>query len=67
MYNNNEDVPMINNFPDEYIFAVSTKTPWSAYIVNYFSTRKLPPHLSVKEKQEVIKTSAPYSWIDGEL
>jgi len=48
-------------------FAVYTKTPWFAYIANYFSTRKLPPQLPVKEKQKVIKTSAPYSRIDGEL
>lgn len=36
MKNNNDDVPVKDIFPDEYIFAVSTKTPWFTDIANYF-------------------------------
>ena len=31
------------------------------------ATWKLPPQLLAREKKKVIKTSSPYSWIDGEL
>jgi len=60
MPNNNDDVPVKDNFPNEYNFIVSTKTP-----DNYLATRKLPPQLSTREKKKVIKTNTPYSWIDG--
>ena len=65
--NDNNDVLVEDNFPDEYPFAVSTKTPWFKDIANYLDNGKLPPQLSAREKQDVIKTSAPYSWINGDL
>lgn len=61
MKNNNEDVPINDKFHDGYLFAVSNKTPWFAYIANYLATGNIPPQLSAREKQKVIKTSAPYS------
>lgn len=48
MQKNNEDVPIKDKFPDEYIFEVSTKTCWFADIANYLATRKLPPQLSTR-------------------
>ena len=41
--NTNEDSPVEDKFPDEYLFAVTTKTPWYADIANYLVTGKLPP------------------------
>ena len=49
---NNNDVPVEDNFPDEYIFSVSTKSPWFADIANYLATGKLPSYLSPREKNE---------------
>lgn len=65
--NDNNDVPIKDNFPDEYLFAVSIGSPWFADISKYFATRKLPSYLSPQEKRKAIQTSASYSWINGEL
>jgi len=35
MQNDNNDTLVVDNFPDKYFFAVSTKTPWFANIDNY--------------------------------
>jgi len=43
MQNDNIDTPVKDNFPDEYIFSVSTKTPWFIDIADYLATRKSPP------------------------
>jgi len=32
------DIPVNDNFPDEHIFAVATKTPWFADKTNYLAT-----------------------------
>jgi hypothetical protein len=55
------------NIPEEHLFFVSTKSPWLAYIENYFSMGKLPQHLSSGEKQHIVKISATYSWIRRDL
>jgi hypothetical protein len=67
IHNEGELILVNDNFPDEHIFAISTKSPWFADIANYLATGKLPQHLSTKEKQKIIKLSATYSWIGGEL
>jgi hypothetical protein len=41
-----------DDFPDEHLFSLATKAPWYAYIANYLTTRKLPQHLSSREKQK---------------
>lgn len=56
-----------DNFPEEYLFALSTKSPWLAIIANYLATIKLPPYLSPREKIKVIQISASYSWLNEEL
>ena len=65
--NTNEDSPVEDKFPDEYLFAVTTKTPWYADIANYLVTGKLPPHLFPNEKRKIIQESSKYSWISNEL
>ena len=55
--NTNEDSPVEDKFPDEYLFAVTTKTPWYADIANYLVTGKLPPHLFPNEKRKIIQES----------
>lgn len=52
--NDNKDVPVKHNFLNQYLFAVSIKSPWFADITNYLATRKLPSYLSPWEKRKVI-------------
>lgn len=54
---------MEDKFPDEYIFAVSTKSPWYANIANYLATGKMSFHLSRREKRRIVHNSTSYSWI----
>eukprot|EP00253_Pinus_taeda_P020212 PITA_20212 len=61
----NENIPVDDSFPDEYLFAVSAHSPWYADIANYLVARKLPSHLSHREKRKIIQQSARYSWISG--
>lgn len=65
--NDNNDVPLEDNFPNEYIFAISIRSSWFVDIANYLATGKLPSSLSPREKRKVIQTIASYSWINEEL
>eukprot|EP00253_Pinus_taeda_P030547 PITA_30547 len=62
-----DDTPVEDKFPDEYLFAVTTQTPWFVDIASYLVTRKLPSHFFPKEKRKIIQKSASYSWITNEL
>jgi len=50
----NENIPVDDSFPDEYLFAVSAHSPWYADIANYLVVGKLPSHLSHREKRKII-------------
>eukprot|EP00253_Pinus_taeda_P007596 PITA_07596 len=65
--NTNEDSLVEDKFPDEYLFVVTTKTPWYEDIANYLVIGKLPPHLFPNEKRKIIQESSKYSWISNEL
>eukprot|EP00253_Pinus_taeda_P017990 PITA_17990 len=65
--NTKEDSPIEDKFPDKYLFAVTTKTPWYPDIANYLVTGKLPPHLLPSEKRNIIQESSKYSWISNKL
>eukprot|EP00253_Pinus_taeda_P016940 PITA_16940 len=60
-----DNTPVDDSFPDEYLFAVSTHSPWYADITNYSVVVNLPSHLSHKEKRRIIQQSARNSWISG--
>eukprot|EP00253_Pinus_taeda_P028150 PITA_28150 len=62
-----EDSRVEDTCPDEYLFTVTTKTPWFAYMANYLVTGKLPPHLFPSERRKIIEESSRYSWISNEL
>lgn len=64
--NEGETNPIEDNFPNENLFIVPVKSPWSLDITNYLSTRKLPSHLSSREKHKIIKTGTLYSWIQND-
>jgi hypothetical protein len=67
IHNNDENTPVDDSFPDEHLFVVSTNILWFADIANYLATGKFPQHLSPREKQQIVKNSATYSWIGGDL
>jgi hypothetical protein len=48
--NNNDATPVDDSFPDEYLFTVSTHSPWYADIANYLAAGKFPHHLSPRER-----------------
>ena len=62
-----EDSLVEDKFPDEYLFAVTTQTPWFIDVVNYLVTGKLPSHLFPRDKRKIMQDSARYSWITNEL
>ena len=39
------NTPVKDKFPDEYIFALTTKTPWFIYIANYLVSGKFPSNM----------------------
>eukprot|EP00253_Pinus_taeda_P004209 PITA_04209 len=65
--NTKEDSPIEDKFPDEYLFAVATKTPRYADIANYLVTGKVPTHLFPSERRKIVQESSKYSWISNEL
>ena len=60
--NNPGEVTSVNDdFPYEHLFAMSIDSPWFADIDNYLVTGKTPPHLSAREKWNIIQKSVAYS------
>ena len=46
---------------------MSADSLWFSDIANYLVTGKTPPHLSAREKRNIIQKSVAYSWIRGDL
>ena len=67
LQNSGEVVPVEDSFPDENLFAISIVNPWYADLINYLSTGKTPPYFTPKEKKRLIKQSARYSRVNGDL
>eukprot|EP00253_Pinus_taeda_P032465 PITA_32465 len=63
----NDPNPVVDNFPDEHLFAITVKTPWFADIANYLSSRKFPTQFSKKQKQKIVRESSRYTWVNGDL
>jgi hypothetical protein len=64
---NDDNSPKNDSFPNEHFFVVSSHSPWYVDIANYLVARKVPPHLSPRERRKIIQKSARYSWIGGYL
>eukprot|EP00253_Pinus_taeda_P033956 PITA_33956 len=52
---------------DEHIFSILVLSPWFADIANYLVSAQFPPHLSSKEKSKIVRKSATFTWIGGNL
>eukprot|EP00253_Pinus_taeda_P036034 PITA_36034 len=52
---------------NEHLFSISVLSPWFANIANYLVLAQFPPHLSSKEKSKIMRKSAPFTWIGGNI
>lgn len=50
-----DDTPIEDRFHDEYLFVVTTQTPWFPHIANYLVTGKLPSHFFLRRKEKSFK------------
>jgi hypothetical protein len=55
---NDDNSPIDDSFLDEHFFALSSHSPWYAEIANYLVVGKVPPHLSPRERRNIIQKSA---------
>eukprot|EP00253_Pinus_taeda_P035367 PITA_35367 len=62
-----KEVMVDDQMPDEHLFSISVLSPWFADIVNYLVLAQFLPHLSSKEKSKIVRKSAPFTWIGGNL
>eukprot|EP00253_Pinus_taeda_P028512 PITA_28512 len=62
-----EEGTVDDQMPDEHLFAISVLSLWFADIANYLVSTQFPPHLSSKEKSIIVRKSAPFTWIRGNL
>eukprot|EP00253_Pinus_taeda_P010219 PITA_10219 len=56
-----------DQMPDEHLFAISVLSPWFVDIANYLVSAQFPPHPSSKKKSRIVRKSAPFTWIGGNL
>ena len=50
-----DDTLVEDKFPDEYLFIVTTQTPWFSNIANYLAKGKLPLYFSPQDKINLIQ------------
>ena len=62
-----EDGTVDDQMPNEHLFTISALSPWFADIANYLVSAQFPPHLSSREKSRIIRKSASFTWIGGNL
>eukprot|EP00253_Pinus_taeda_P001434 PITA_01434 len=62
-----EEGKMDDQMLDEHLFVISVLSPWFADIENYLVSAQFPLHLSSKEKSRIVRKSAPFTWIRGNL
>eukprot|EP00253_Pinus_taeda_P025006 PITA_25006 len=62
-----EEGTVDDQMPYEHLFAISVLSPWFADIANYLVSTQFPPHLSSKEKSRIMRKSASFTWIRGNL
>ena len=63
-----EDTLLLHeNFPDEQLFYMNTRTPWYADIVNYLVTKQLPQELTMAQRNKIKSDAKYYIWDDPYL
>ena len=56
LQNIKDNTPVEDQFPDQYLFAISTQTPWFADIANYLVSGKFPSIMMQKTKERSFMT-----------
>jgi hypothetical protein len=56
-----------DQFLDKHLFVITTKPPWYTDVENYLAARRLPTHISSRERKLIIQHSARFAWINGYL
>ena len=59
-----EEVELKENFPDEQLFKVSCQLPWYADIVNYLACGVVPSEFTSQQKRKLRTDSRYYIWDD---
>lgn len=63
-----ENEEMIDDqLPTKHLFSISLIYSWFDDITNFLVAKKFPPNLSSKEKRKIVRKSAPYTWIWGNI
>ena len=52
---------------NEHLFAISFLSPWFSNIANCLVSAQFPPNLSSKKKNKILRKSASFTWIWGNL
>ena len=56
-----------DQLPNENLCVISVLSPWFADIANYLVSAQFPPNLPSKEKRKIVRKSAPFTWIGGNV
>ena len=59
-----EEIGLIENFPDDQLFQLSFKLPWYADIMNYLACEVVPPEFSYQQKRKLRTDNRYYIWDD---
>eukprot|EP00253_Pinus_taeda_P023569 PITA_23569 len=62
-----EEETVDDQMPYEHLFSISVLSPWFPDIANYLVSTQFPLHLSSKEKSRIVRKSASFTWIGGNL
>ena len=62
-----ELLPLKEDFPDEQLLATTSSTPWYADIVNFLTSRLIPKDLSRARKGKLKRIAQQYVWDDPYL
>jgi hypothetical protein len=57
-----DELPLNENFSDEQLFAVEVQLPWYANIINYLTTKVFPPGMSSQDWKRLMSISKHYYW-----
>ena len=62
-----ESLPLQDNFFDEQLLLVNVQNPWYANLVNYLATKQLLAYLSKVQREKIKSDSKYYIWDDPYL
>ena len=67
LHSTGDRILVSDNFRGENLFAIIAKTPLFSDVANYLSYGILPSHFTRNQKRKIIRESARYIWVNGDL